>query len=663
MPVTEVVATLARRYGSKIDLALGAAANGFPASPVATETDPSWLRRTNVVGINVRTVGSFWRVIHYCLTLPRSVGGVHLLPVWEPGVVGSLYGMASWEINNEFFDPELAAAYPHLANAAQQLTATVNVLHVCERAVGMEVIPHTDRFSQIVLAQPSLFEWLRRNDTQITDHRADLHEEVEELVYQYVVRNGPATSAATAVEADSGLPGSDEFFSDAVSEETRCRLLFGAPEDLGGRSSRRGALVRFVHGAGYEPVPATMAPPYRGIEVDPETRTVDSVGDVWLDYRITNPQPMSRVFGPLTRYKLYERLQDNQEWQIDFDQPRTRVWDYVTSHYSVLREQFGFDFMRGDMSHVQMRPDGVPARIPAHYDLLAAVKQRIRQKLPSFAYFAETFLAPPDVMGYGDEVAHLEACEADVTLGDLQSVAVATDEFARRLRRYLDIAQTRGVAPSFTVMTADKDDPRFDSFYLTGNELRCFCALFLPNIPSYTALGFELRDPHPVPASNENYSKLYVFQVHSGRYATTGPYQFGANASLFGRLQRIHQYAETLLPELTGAMPTWLLPPDATAGRKVIAWALPGAGLPRADAGQAAAAFRVFVANCDTVAPATNVKVPLGTPVAQASCAFSTVSLGAEMAPAEMARDGFHIPRIGRGECRVYDVAVDEETE
>ncbi|MCK4515200.1 MAG: hypothetical protein KAU31_08080, partial [Spirochaetaceae bacterium] len=324
LPVAEVVSALTRRYGSKIHLALSESATTtdpapatVPDVPPAGESNTAWIRNANVVGINARTVGTFWRVIHYCLTLPRSMNAVHLLPVWEPGVVGSLYGMASWEINGEFIDPELLSLYPHLNTAARQLRATIDVLHVCGRAVGMDVIPHTDRFSQIVLAQPSLFEWLRRDDVRIVDHRADLHEEVEDLVYRFVVHNGPAQPGTA-----SDLPNRDRFFSDAISEDARCRMLFGPPNDHLGRNERRGELVRFVHAEGYEPVPATMAPPYRGIEVDPTTRTVDSSGDVWLDYRITKPESMSRVFGPLTRYKLYERLDDNRDWQIDFSRPR-----------------------------------------------------------------------------------------------------------------------------------------------------------------------------------------------------------------------------------------------------------------------------------------------------------------------------------------------------
>lgn len=72
-------------------------------SPAQIYPDGSWLKRSNMVGVNVRTLGSFWKVITYVLTLPASHDSIHLLPIWEPGVVGSLYGMVSWQINPEFF--------------------------------------------------------------------------------------------------------------------------------------------------------------------------------------------------------------------------------------------------------------------------------------------------------------------------------------------------------------------------------------------------------------------------------------------------------------------------------------------------------------------------------------------------------------------------------
>lgn len=50
-------------------------------------------------------------------------------------------------------------------------------------------------------------------------------------------------------------------------------------------------------------------------------------------------------------------------------------------------------------------------------------------------------------------------------------------------------------------------------FYLNGNELRHFVALFLTDMPSYMGLGFECRDVHPKPVANEFYTKLFVFQM------------------------------------------------------------------------------------------------------------------------------------------------------
>ena len=265
------------------------------------------------------------------------------------------------------------------------------------------------------------------------------------------------------------------------------RVLFGLPQDQAGRVARRTRLIQHLYRYGYEPVPATMAPPFRGLAVNtrPEAVTVDEQGQAWRDYVITRPEPMSRVFGPLTRFKLYERLDDNAHWEIDFSRPRREVWDYVCRAYGRVQRRYGFDFMRGDMSHVQMRPQGVPVELDQYYDLLGAVKQYVRaQGVPFFGYFAESFLPPRDVMGYGEEMDHLEASEADTVLGDLQSTVVGSPEFLQRFRSYYDLLESRRCTPNFCVLTADKDDPRFDEFYLGGSEVRLCLALFVTTMPS-----------------------------------------------------------------------------------------------------------------------------------------------------------------------------------
>jgi hypothetical protein len=120
----ETLRILRGRLGSQVDDALAHTGPG-PApslpSPVAVEPDGNWLKTSNMVGVNVRTIGSFWNVVKYALTLPRALDSIHLLPIWEPGVVGSLYGISSWQINTEFFSQELAAACPALNTVGKLL--------------------------------------------------------------------------------------------------------------------------------------------------------------------------------------------------------------------------------------------------------------------------------------------------------------------------------------------------------------------------------------------------------------------------------------------------------------------------------------------------------------------------------------------------------------
>ncbi len=501
LPQTEVLQLLYQRLGPAVMQQI-MGGREHPPSPVADEPNGDWLRRANVVGVNVRTIGSFWKLIHYALTLPAHIDGVHLLPIWEPGVVASLYGMSSWRINPEFFDRELAARLPGAGTVERQLEIVVDLLHALGKTVGMDVIPHTDRYSEMVIEHPAYFEWLRRDGLAITDHRSDLHEEARAVI--------------------------------------------------GENDTDRLTLIQRLYDAGLEPAPATMAPPYRGLEVDPDpaAMTVDDAGRVWRDYRITEPTEMSRAFGPLTRYKFWGRKDDNRDWAIDFDRPRTDVWTYFTEQYAAVRQAYGFDFMRGDMSHVQMRPDGVPTQIDDYYDPLRAVKKHVQKSFPAFAYFAESFLAEPGVMAYGDEVEHLVASEAEVTLGNLQSLVPGSPEFMHEFGRYLEIAADTAVTPAFTVITGDKDDPRFDHFHHHGEIARFFTGLFLPNLPLYYSLGFEQRDRHYEPWANEFYTKLYVFHEQEGPKATAGPWRWGGNLALFRELDDLNVMAATLFPKL-----------------------------------------------------------------------------------------------------------------
>ena len=549
-------------------------------SPAKSYSDGSWLKRSNMVGINVRTVGSFWKIISYALTLPASHDSIHLLPIWEPGVVGSLYGMVSWQINPEFFDVGLASFVPALDTVEKQLKVVTNLLHAMGRTVGMDVIPHTDRFSEMVLACPSLFEWVRRDEKsgrpdQLADQSSWVYRYVEEAIWQFLKFRGAADGRPLSFSKDV-------FFSTDIpilTDDQRLHILFGLPHDYSGRLNRRIALIQHLTAQGFETLPMTMAPPYRGLHIDATDYTVDKYGQTWYQYAFDKPEPMSRVFGPLARYRFYESKGDNQTWELDFDRPNQPAWAYISHKVAECQRAYSFDFMRGDMAHVQMRPEGAPVVTEAspaspHYDPLRAIKKYVQANgAPYYGFFAETFLAPPDTMGYGNELDHLEAIEADSTLGDLQSLVVGSDEFRRQFTQYHGYLKTRRFAPNFTVMTADKDDPRFDEFYRTGNLFRYFTALFLTDMPSYVGLGFEVRNQHDKRGANEEYTKLYVFQVGDDRQqdkVTHGPFVWGQNADQFVAIDRMRLFAESIWSEIAGKDTAWLVGPDK--GKEYIAW-------------------------------------------------------------------------------------------
>ena len=602
----------------------------------------NWLKKTNMVGINVRTIGSFWHVVKYALTLPKAQNCIHLLPIWEPGVVASLYGISSWAINPKFFSSEMHRVLPHLDTVEKQLKVVVNLLHGLGFTVGMDVIPHTDRYSEPVLANPQHFEWLQRIGNEIVRHDNNLHEVVQDLIIDFLKKTPPFPKESGLPASTVKLPSKDDFFY-KMSESERLEIMFGKPNEYGERLERRQALIQFLYEHHFETVPATMGPPYRGLTVDTEgVATIDDKGREWKDYRITKPEAFSRVFGPLTRFKLYENRDNNVDWTIDFTKPRTETWAYVAQHYADIAAEYNMDFMRGDMAHVQMRPEGVPTKADEYYDILGFIKKTVAKQIPHFGSFAETFLAPPGVMAFGDEVAHLELSDSDTTLGDLQSMVVGSERFLDEFNRYLDILHNRTVAPNFTIMTGDKDDPRFDEFYLRGNEARFFIALFLTEMPSYMGLGFEMRDPHSTPAPNEHYTKLYVFHLDEGKNATSGDYVWGKNRSLFSRLDRMRSVSDWLLPLIKNEYITWWQMPSSDNLNKIIVWS---------------AGIWVFVVNLDIENDATQITLP--TPQYKNGfnlfLAFTTLDWGTPFDNNLSIKDStINLEKMHAGEARIY---------
>ncbi len=632
MPSMQLAYILEKRFGQH-DFYHALNPENTIASPVQNHENATWLKTVNMVGINVRTIDTFWNVVKYSLTLPESQSSIHLLPIWECGVVASLYGMASWNINPAFFDAELAMTFPHLNTVEKQLKVVTNLLHLMGKTVGMDVIPHTDRYSEVTLANPQFFEWLQRKEFEIIDHSENLHEKVQMSILDFIYQYGGTFSEYYPRQKE-------KFFDNKVfSEENRLRFLFGEKNNLEGRTQRRNQLISHLFSQGYEPVPATMAPPYRGLEVDnrEEAKTLDEDGRIWRDYVITKPEGMSRVFGPLARVKLYESKNDNLDWEIDFTKPRFEAWEYMAQKYQGFASQYNFDFMRGDMSHVQMNPNVTPSEKSIYYDIHKYIRKKIKQEKPFFGYFAESFLAPPNTMAYGNEEDHLEGSDADTTLGDLQSMVVGTERFVSEFARYHHLLTTRKFAPNFTIMTADKDDPRFDEFYLKGNEIRMFMGLFLTDMPSYMALGFEQRDPHPYPAPNEHYTKLYVFQLSKGDKATHGKYIWGQNGKLFSNLSVLKTISDKISHNINNQVIDWLIKPDPTGKNKIISWT------------QKEKPQYIFVVNLDIENDIQTNELKNIESINLAKHYYSTIQNNNEEA-------NFDIISLKKAECRIYEI-------
>ena len=642
MPTRQVMYILEKKFGDAFYQAMNPGET--VKSPVSHNTDGTWLKKTKMVGINVRTIENFWNVIKYALTLPETQNSIHLLPIWEPGVVASLYGMSSWNINPEFFSFELNSVVSSLDTVEKQLKVVVNILHLMGKSVGLDVIPHTDRFSEQVLANPGCFEWLKRRDTEILAHENNLHLEVQDRLFDYFrQRNTP------------NLPATSEmFFSKYVSEEERLYLMFGYVRDYEGRRVRREKLMDYLLSFYFETVPATMGPPYRGLKVldGDGDKIIDEKGRVWRDYGITKPEKFSRVFGPLTRYKLYENKNNNAGWQLDFNAPVKTAWEYAAEHYADIQKNYNFDFMRGDMAHVQMYPcfnGDLPANhADTYYDLLGYIKKNIQKQVPYFASFAETFLAPDGEMAYGNEVAHLENAFADTTLGDLQSMVVGSKRFMSEWVRYMHIAETEKVTPCFTIITGDKDDPRFDAFYTNNNTFRLFFGLFFTNMPSYMSLGFEQRDLHEAPAPNEYYTKLYVFKISEGEKATHGKYIFGNNYALFEQLDAIKIFSEQIGSDIRDQNSTWLTTPDASLKNKIVAWFVPSVSSDKNG--------YIFVVNLNIENDSKKIKIPIPPALQKSSPKFLFSTYENSIPEINLMNNFFVLEVLAPEECFAFEV-------
>ena len=175
-------------------------------SPFQNEKNTDWAQTVKIIGINPRITKTYWGIVKYAMTFPEN--GIHLMPLFETGD-GSLYVQNSWELNDEFLDKDLADY--GFKSSKEQLKFVVNILHALGKAVGFDALPHVDNFSEIVILNPSCFEWIKltpdKKSQDFTAETENLGKEIETLLI-------------------NKLALSQEFFS--LTEAERKNILFPA---------------------------------------------------------------------------------------------------------------------------------------------------------------------------------------------------------------------------------------------------------------------------------------------------------------------------------------------------------------------------------------------------------------------------------------------------
>ncbi len=540
--VQETISLLSDKFGAaNLRQALNPEIS-FP-SPVLDKKDPAWFRKSKITGINARVTGNFFNIIKYLLTVPKTWDTVHLLPFLKPGLDAGIYGITGWTINPEFFSTELMTAFPHLDTVEKQLKVTINILHLMGKTSGMDVMLHTDRFSETVLMFPRLFEWVKRIGGRISAINDHLHKEVEEIIWLFLHRQGAANHLPVFFSKNAFFDPSSAVLNDTQREE----FLFGKSSDSAGRLQRRNALIAELVSQGYETLPATMGPPYRNLRIEAEKYVCDENGIKWYTYAFDQPGPMSRVFTTLTQYKFYMLKEQSQE--LDFDRPNIPAWDFFYRQYLNLQQTYQFDFMVGAMAHIQPRknpgdPLSHPYKAPLGY-----LKKRIADAgAPYFASLSESFLLPPDTMSFGPEEEHLRNISLDVVLGSLHASEVGSTEYLSRLRKYSRLARKDSFVPSYTLMTADSDRPSFDKYYVQGNHLRFFVGTFLKDLPAYMHAGFECRNKHMTRGQHEEYT--FSFNTKPGKESGQPSYKWGQNKALFREITEMKRISDAICDPL-----------------------------------------------------------------------------------------------------------------
>jgi len=474
--------------------------NNFVKSPVADFKDTSWCQTLKIIGINPRITKTYWGIVKYAMSFPEN--GIHIMPLYKTGD-GSLYVQNNWELNEDFYDEDLANL--GFKTCEEQLKFIINILHAMGKIVGFDALAHCDNFSEIVLTNPKLFEWVKLNDDKTAQIPFDkinynkLYLEVQNTIIDFLK-----------------LP--ENTFE--LDENERNELIF--PKNID-KFKRRMELRKAIRNNGIEPIPVVEHAPCRPVVFDKITKENN---ESWATFKVENKSNSARIFGAITPYKLY--------YIDNFGYPRkndfyAESWDYFSSKINDFQRKFNFDFLRADMAHNQCSHSHREEKDINCPELWTYVKNNIQENKPYFATVAEAFYSKYYIDGISDMINK----DFDIVIGEMNFKNL-DKEYLNLIDDYIKpFRENFFFYPSVTIFTNDGDLECHNHLFESNNKnlARYFISLFL-NLPSYMGMGFELRDINP--KNSYNYSNQYVKKQNED-------YRFGNNIEFLNKLNEIRK--------------------------------------------------------------------------------------------------------------------------
>jgi hypothetical protein len=593
-------------------------------SPVRLMQNGKWLKGKNVVSINVNKVDSFWGVLKYVLTLPKTYEAIHLSPIFECSGIEDIHSNNSWYINPNFYSIELGKLMPHLNTVEKQLKAVINLLHALGKTVGITIMPHTSIFSEITLSNPHFFEWVKSKDkVMAVMTQRDLQEEVKDVVLEFLKKYCPAYPLASFPE------DKEVFFSTGYGEAKRNAILFGKPNQVKIRRYRLIAITNFLLKRGYQLLNATELPQHELLNNKIQRICASKQYQTEMLTKSRSEVQQFEQSMAISQYRLYEQDKHSEpQGALNAYQNRTDIWAYLIEHYMVVQKNYSFDFIKGDIAHNPTNINKIRER-----NIVKSVQYAIQQSGVCYcASLADNISIFNKSTGHEDNYYYISAIEYDAIIGIDNRSPNEIASILPSLQKVVKVIETPTPARFLfdTIAQVNRNN----------EELQLFMGLFVTDSPSFTTYNFQSENVYKF-AVKEGFGS---FVPKTNKWLIDKTNQLKQNY-LSDNILNIQLYASKIWDSIKGKKVEWLMTPNDAENKNILAWT------------QADEPSHVFVVNLNDDALYVDWMLPAikGVENSRLTLNFSNYINIPEIKKASISDEKkYGRERLFKGECRVY---------